>query len=82
MYIVKEIKKMTKEITDRKQDLLFKGQVLKWMREFFELKGIPEIRYNQFSFAGSCENAPTTYWLDVKDEFGTEKGQNRSSYER
>jgi len=54
---------------NRKEELLFKGKVLKWMREYFEKKGIPEIRYNQFSFAGSCENAPTTYWLDVKDEF-------------
>ena len=54
---------------DRKEELLFKGQLLKWMREFFEKKGIPEIRYNQFSFAGSCENAPTTYWLEKDNEF-------------
>lgn len=54
---------------NKKSELLFKGALLKWMREFFEMKGIPEIRYNQFSFAGSCENAPTTFWIDKKDKF-------------
>ena len=49
---------------NKKEELIFKGKCLKWMREFFEMKGIPEARYPQFSFAGSCENAPTTYWLD------------------
>lgn len=54
---------------DKKEEILFKGQLLKWMRDFFEVRGIPETRYNQFSFAGSCENAPTTYWIDKNDKF-------------
>ena len=54
---------------DRKELLLFKGFVLEEIRNFFKIKEIPEIRYNQFSFAGSCENAPTTYWIDKKGEF-------------
>lgn len=57
------------KMINRKQELLFKGYILKCLREWFELKGIPEVRYPQFSFAGSCENAPTTYWLDKDEEF-------------
>lgn len=53
----------------RKDLMLFKGFILKKTREYFEKKGIPEVRYSQFSFAGSCESAPTTYWLDKKNEF-------------
>ena len=53
---------------NRKQELLFKGALLKWIREWFEQEGIPECRYNQFSFAGSCENAPTTFWIDKMEE--------------
>ena len=33
------------------------------------MKGIPEVRYNQFSFAGSCENAPTTYWINKEQKY-------------
>jgi aspartyl/asparaginyl-tRNA synthetase len=54
---------------NRKDELLFKAFVLKSMRKFFEIKGIPEIRYNQFSFAGSCESAPTTYWVEKAEQF-------------
>ena len=54
---------------NRKEELLFKGFLLKTLREWFEYKKIPEIRYNQFSFAGSCESAPTTYWVDKYGEF-------------
>jgi aspartyl/asparaginyl-tRNA synthetase len=46
------------------EEIQFKAFVLKEIRNFFDLKRIPEVRYNQFSFAGSCESAPTTYWLD------------------
>jgi len=52
-----------------KEEIKFKAKVLEWLREFFKSKGIIERRYNQFSFAGSCENAPTTYWLDKSEEF-------------
>lgn len=54
---------------DRKNEILFNAKIMKWIQEFFELKKIPLVRYNQFSFAGSCENAPTTYWLDKSKEF-------------
>lgn len=54
---------------DRKELILFKGYVLRKTREYFEERGIPEVRYNQFSFAGSCESAPTTYWVDKENEF-------------
>ena len=54
---------------ERKKQILFNGFVLEEIRNFFKIKEIPEVRYNQFSFAGSCENAPTTYWLDKQKEF-------------
>lgn len=54
---------------DRKDLTLFKGFILKKTREYFEKRGIPEVRYNQFSFAGSCESAPTTYWINKENEF-------------
>jgi asparaginyl-tRNA synthetase len=54
---------------ERKEQVLFTGFVMEKTRNFFKMKGIPEVRYNQFSFAGSCENAPTTYWIDKKNEF-------------
>ena len=57
------------KIVNRKEQILFNGFVLEEIRNFFKHKEIPEVRYNQFSFAGSCENAPTTYWLDKKNEF-------------
>jgi aspartyl/asparaginyl-tRNA synthetase len=53
----------------RRDQILFKGFILEEIRSFFKSKGVPEVRYNQFSFAGSCENAPTTYWLDKDDAF-------------
>lgn len=54
---------------NRKEQILYNGFILEEIRNFFKLKEIPEVRYNQFSFAGSCENAPTTYWLDKNKEF-------------
>ncbi|GAH21383.1 unnamed protein product, partial [marine sediment metagenome] len=54
---------------DSKELTLFKCYVLRKTREYFEKRGIPEVRYNQFSFAGSCENAPTTYWIDKENEY-------------
>ncbi|HEC82094.1 MAG TPA: hypothetical protein ENI42_06720 [Thermoplasmatales archaeon] len=53
----------------RREQILYIGFVLEEIRKFFKTKEIPEVRYNQFSFAGSCENAPTTYWIDKKNEF-------------
>ena len=58
-----------KDQMGRKDLELFKGYVLKKTREFFEKKGIPEVRYNQFSFAGSCESVATTYWIDKENKF-------------
>ena len=52
-----------------KDELTFKAFLLKEIRNFFGIMEIPEVRYNQFSFAGSCENAPTTYWIDRESEF-------------
>jgi len=43
--------------------------VLDGVRSFFKKQQIPEVRYNQFSFAGSCENAPTTYWIDKNKKY-------------
>jgi len=60
---------MSEKNMSRKDLMLFAGFVLKETRSFFEEEGIPEIRYSQFSFAGSCENAPTTYWIDKDGEF-------------
>ena len=54
---------------ERKELVLYTGFVTEEIRNFFKMKKIPEVRYNQFSFAGSCENAPTTYWLDKENEF-------------
>ena len=54
---------------ERKKQILFNQFVLEEIRSFFKEKQIPEVRYNQFSFAGSCENAPTTYWLDKENNF-------------
>jgi len=54
---------------NEKDLMLFKGFVLRKTRGFFEKKGIPEVRYNQFSFAGSCESAPTTYWIEKENEY-------------
>ena len=54
---------------ERRDQILFKGFILEEIRNFFKSKHIPEARYNQFSFAGSCENAPTTFWLDKEDSF-------------
>jgi len=54
---------------NRKEEIKFTGFILKSLRDWFMLKGIPEVRYPQFSFAGSCENAPTTYWIAKDDEF-------------
>lgn len=54
---------------NRKEQIFYNGFVLEEIRNFFKEKEIPEVRYNQFSFAGSCENAPTTYWLDKNKEF-------------
>ncbi len=51
------------------ETILFKAFVMDEIRAFFKLKGIPEVRYNQFSFAGSCETAPTTYWLEKENQF-------------
>ena len=53
----------------RKELVLFTGFVMEEIRAFFKEKNIPEVRYNQFSFAGSCENAPTTYWVEKEQEF-------------
>jgi asparaginyl-tRNA synthetase len=53
----------------RKDQILFSGFILEEIRNFFKKKGIPEVRYNQFSFAGSCENAPTTYWVDKNNKY-------------
>ena len=53
----------------RKDLVLYKGFILEEIRNFFKMKEIPEVRYNQFSFAGSCENAPTTYWISKQNEF-------------
>jgi len=53
----------------RRDQILFKGFILEEIRNFFRSKNIPEVRYNQFSFAGSCENAPTTYWLEKDNAF-------------
>ena len=53
----------------RKDQLLYNGFILEEIRNFFKGKEIPEVRYNQFSFAGSCENAPTTYWIDKEHQF-------------
>lgn len=53
----------------RKEQILFNGFLLEEIRNFFKNKKIPEVRYNQFSFAGSCENAPTTYWINKEKEF-------------
>ena len=54
---------------DGREHVFFVGFVVEEIRRFFKTKEIPEVRYNQFSFAGSCENAPTTYWIDKKNEF-------------
>jgi aspartyl/asparaginyl-tRNA synthetase len=54
---------------DRKNQILFNQFVIEEIRNFFKTKNIPEVRYNQFSFAGSCENAPTTYWINKNNEF-------------
>jgi len=54
---------------DRKKQIIYNGFILEEIRNFFKEKQIPEVRYNQFSFAGSCENAPTTYWLEKEKEF-------------
>lgn len=54
---------------NRKKQILFNQFVLEEIRNFFKDKQIPGVRYNQFSFAGSCENAPTTYWLDKNNKF-------------
>ena len=54
---------------ERKKQILLNQFVLEEIRNFFKQKQIPEVRYNQFSFAGSCENAPTTYWLDKENSF-------------
>lgn len=54
---------------NRQEEICFKAFVLDEVRNFFKMKDIPEVRYNQFSFAGSCESAPTTYWLDKDNQF-------------
>ena len=54
---------------NRKEQILFNGFLLDEIRSFFKQKDIPEVRYSQFSFAGSCENAPTTYWIDKNKEY-------------
>jgi len=54
---------------NRTDEIQYKAFVLEEIRNFFKTKGIPEVRYNQFSFAGSCESAPTTYWLDKENQF-------------
>lgn len=54
---------------NRSEEIQFKAFVLEEIRNFFKIKKIPEVRYNQFSFAGSCESAPTTYWLDKDNQF-------------
>ena len=54
---------------NRQEEIYFKAFVLDEIRNFFKIKNIVEVRYNQFSFAGSCESAPTTYWLDKCDQF-------------
>jgi len=51
------------------ETVLFKAFVMDEVRNFFKMKEIPEVRYNQFSFAGSCESAPTTYWIDKNNQF-------------
>ena len=57
------------KILEKKEQILFNGFLLEEIRSFFKEKQIPEVRYNQFSFAGSCENAPTTYWVQKNDQF-------------
>jgi len=52
-----------------KEMIWFKAFVTDEIRNFFKNKHIPEVRYGQFSFAGSCENAPTTYWIDKTNDF-------------
>lgn len=54
---------------NRIEEINFKAFVLDEIRNFFKTKNIPEVRYNQFSFAGSCESAPTTYWLEKDNQF-------------
>ena len=54
---------------EKKKQIFFNGFLLEEIRSFFKEKQIPEVRYNQFSFAGSCENAPTTYWVDKNNKF-------------
>lgn len=54
---------------NRQEEIYFKAFVIDEVRSFFKTKGIPEVRYNQFSFAGSCESAPTTYWLEKDNQF-------------
>jgi len=54
---------------NRTEEIQYKAFVLDEVRNFFKLKKIPEVRYNQFSFAGSCESAPTTYWLEKENQF-------------
>jgi aspartyl/asparaginyl-tRNA synthetase len=54
---------------NKKEEIHFKAFILESIREWFKSKNIVEARYPQFSFAGSCENAPTTYWLEKDEEF-------------
>lgn len=54
---------------NKKEEIEFNAFILDAIRKFFKNEGIVERRYNQFSFAGSCESAPTTYWVDKSDEF-------------